>query len=165
MEPVKIIRRDGPLTPHEMFYAAMIMETHMKNEIAKGHPLAILFTEGCSYRFLEFLQNTGRLEVYTVDDVVVGILGYDVADIPWLDRKVLKEMTVFAISDLFCGFGRTAVERLNELAIENDCAVIETGDSLNVNTSMSRNIYMKRGGFTGMYPCYFKTIVPQIASN
>lgn len=167
MEPteVTVVLRDDPLTPSGVAYVAGRVYDHLNSEAAKGHPLAVFLSEEAVYGFIDQLNAAGKLDVYTFDDIIVGILGYDVATPIWGgNHKVLKELAMFTIDPDFCGFGRIAVERLNELAVEHDCSLIETGDSINFDTTMTKNVYMKKGGFTSSYPCYYKVIVPHIVS-
>lgn len=158
---IKVALLDRPLTPEELMDIASKYYHHILSFQAKGHPLIPLASTvsfASIYRNLETASNNGTLETYVVGQTIIGILGYTVSTPWWSDRKYLEEMCTFTIDDRFCGFGRIALQRLDELAIENDCAFIATGNALGGDSKMIENLYLRKGKFHYTYPGYIKIV-------
>jgi len=158
---VTIERLSRRLKPEELVAIAYEYCNHIRSEGTKDArlaPLVLSVSASSIYRSLEELDRSGNLEVYICGRQIIGILGYTIASPWWSERKYLEELCVFTIADNFKGFGRKALERFEQLAIENDCMFVATGSAF--NSKVVENLYMKKGGYQYNYPGYVKVLLP-----
>lgn len=161
-DEVTVTRLNRKLTDAELRHIASTIYNGILEAGVKGHPLqplAPFVSFDKIYQHIRIANNSGYLEVYAVGDHIVGIIMYDFGSPWWADVYCLKEMSVYAIDPEFVGFGRIAIKRLEELAIENDCTLIETGSAICLDPKMVENLYMKKGKYQFSYPNYIR-IVP-----
>ena len=156
MEPIEVELLDRELTLGEIIMVSSELMEYLKTQV--DHPLYNVPTLDGVIKFFNELQAAGCLDVYAYQGRIIGVLGYHVAPVMWSTRKCLQEMIVFQVNKQFKGFGRVALERLNELAVLNDCSVIAAGSLINMDPQMTTNLYMKKGGFTFSYPCFVKVL-------
>ena len=156
MEPIEVELLDRELTVEEIFIVSSRFMVYLGTQ--KDHPLYNVPTLEGVIKFFTGLQAAGNLDVYALGDNIVGVLGYAIGPVMWSDRRCLQEMVVFQVDKRFIGFGRIALERLNELAVIHDCSVIAAGSLINMDPKMTTNLYMKKGGFTFSYPCFCKVL-------
>lgn len=152
---VTVHRLDRKLTDNEVL---KVVETFKEIGWASGHPLAPLGSYEAVKRTIRLANDNGYLEAYALDDHVVGVLMFDVAKPWWSDEFCLKEMLVLTIDPEFYGFGRIALARLQELAKEYDCALIESASAFNLDHKLVGNLYMRKGKYDLSYPNFVKKI-------
>lgn len=161
-DEVNVTRLNRKLTNAELRHIANTIYNGILEAGVKGHalqPLTPFISFEKIYQHVRIAHNSGYLEVYAVGDHIVGVIMYDFGSPWWAAVYCLKEMLVYAIDPEFVGFGRIAIKRLEELAIENDCALIETGSAFCVDPKMVSNLYMKKGKYQFSYQNYIR-IVP-----
>lgn len=156
---VEVTLLDRQLTPEEILSISNSIYNHILNVGVKGHPLAPLapiISFGNIHRTIEIANRSGYLDVYAIGERIVGILMYDFGNLWWANGACLKELLVYAVDPNFVGFGRIALERLEELAVEHDCVLIETGSALALDRKLVENLYMKKGKYDLNYPTFVK---------
>lgn len=157
-QEVTVQLADEQLSLYGLHEVTQRMFDYMEQQGAKGHPLFPFVSYEGLFHWLEDLQDANRLNVYLKDRMVVGVIGYQVVNLPWTNHKCLQELFIFTVDPRFCGFGRIALERLNELAVEHDCSLIATGSFMNYDPILTKNLYMKKGKFDFSYPAFIKLV-------
>lgn len=161
MESTSILKLNRKLTPPELQQVAFAYSLQMQEMQSYDHPLGSVAFPHNSYILLEALNERGQLEAWIDkwNGAVVAVLGYSVQDVWWTNgKKALVEETVKAISTNIRGFGRVALERLEELAKINDCAMIISGNIISQDQKLTENLYRKRGGFQFEYKQFIKVL-------
>lgn len=90
----------------------------------------------------------GFLFVYATDDdpiTPIGVLACSIAELWWIDGKVLSEDLVVGFGPNSSGFGRFAVDALEKIALENACSLILSGSSMVNKSEQVTNLYKKKG--------------------
>ncbi len=155
---VEVTLLDRQLTPEEVLHISTSLYNHMTAIGAKGHPLAPFVSFGNIHRTFETANRSGYLDVYVLGERIIGVIMYDFGNLWWATGACLKEMIVFTVDPDFVGFGRIALERLEELAVEHDCALIETGGALAEDKKLMENLYIKKGGYQITYPTFVRIV-------
>jgi len=110
--------------------------------------------------YLQGLMQRGVLEAYVDPHCkqLIGIVGYSCSTLWWAkdDRnRILIEEIILSFNGTV-GFGRVAVQRLEEIARENGCSIIMSGNFLGVGQQQIENLYVRKSGFTKLYSNFFK---------
>lgn len=155
---VEVTLLDRQLTPDEVLHVSTAIYNHMTMMGAKGHPLAPFVSFGNIHRTLETANRSGYLDVYVLGERIIGVIMYDFGNLWWANGACLKEMIVFTVDPDFVGFGRIALERLEELAVEHDCVLIETGGALAEDKKLMENLYINKGGYQITYPTFVRIV-------
>lgn len=155
---VDVTLLDRQLTTDEVLHVSTAIYNHMTMIGAKGHPLAPFVSFGNIHRTLETANRSGYLDVYVLGERIIGVIMYDFGNLWWANGACLKEMIVFTIDPDFVGFGRIALERLEELAVEHDCVLIETAGALAEDKKLMENLYTKKGGYQVTYPTFVRIV-------
>lgn len=110
---------------------------------AAGNPMYKTADEERCREMLGILGQSGMIAKAYVDDILVGVVLYDVGS-PWytVDR-VVYELGVYALNDDFVGFGRVAVGILEGVAELYGASYIMPGNS--VQDKKVSNLYRKFG--------------------
>lgn len=153
---VKLLERE--VTPDEMIVIADAMYNLAVENGSKGHSLGPFVSYPAILRTIEEHNRLNQLNVYALSNSIIGIIMYEIGKPWWSDVKVLGEMSIFTVDNRFCGFGRIALERLTEIAVENDCSLIETGSVICNDHSLVKNLYMIKGKYDWTYPSYIKIL-------
>ena len=156
---VTIGRLTGKLSHDNLTQLVSKMYNHMSTQGEQGNPLFPLVDQAGLYRWVQQLDNQGKLNAYIYGDGhLVGALAFDVVALPWCNHKCLQEVFVYGISESFYGFGRVAGERLKELAIEHDCSIISSGSAVNNEHGKTTNLYMNKLNYDFSFPCFVKLL-------
>lgn len=92
------------------------------------------------------MQQLGTLGVFANErGEYAGLLACNVVELWWIDGRVLVEDFVVSIDTKPNGFGRFAVQVLEDIAQDNECVMICSGSSMVQDTPMIRNMYKKHG--------------------
>ena len=153
---VEVSHLDRKLTCEELLTVVDLFLKTGRQQGTGGHPLVPFYSRESTYATLCIANENGYLEAFAVNDCVVGVLMYDIARPWWSNAYCLKEMLVLTVDPRFKGFGRIALERLQEIAVENGCDLIESGSALCLDSKAVENLYMKKGGFQFTYPNFVK---------
>ena len=102
------------------------------------------------------MQKLGTLAVFADEQgKYAGILACNVVELWWIDCPVLVEDLVVSIGTKPNGFGRFAVQLLEDIARDNECVMICSGSSMVQDTPIVRNMY-KKNGFVVFGESYLK---------
>lgn len=153
---VEVAPLDRRLTEDELRNIAELFYEIGRKQGALEHPLAPLTSVEAVYRTLKVANDNGYLEAFALSGRVIGILMYDIGNPWWSECFCLKEMLVLTVDPEFKGFGRIALERLQELAEEHGCALIESGSAFCLESKIIHNLYTKKGGFQFTYPNFVR---------
>jgi hypothetical protein len=157
-EAVEVTLLDRQLSADEVRYVSTAIYNHMAEMGVKGHPLAPFLSFENVHRTCEIANRSGYLDVYVLGDRIIGVIMYDFGNLWWADEACLKEMIILTIDPDFVGFGRIALERLEELAVEHDCALIETGSAMHLDKKLIENMYVKKGRYQITYPTFVRIV-------
>lgn len=92
------------------------------------------------------MQDDGTLAVFADEKGdYAGLLACNVVELWWIDGPVLVEDLVVSIDTKPNGFGRFAVQLLEQIARDNHCVLICSGCSMVQDTPIIRNMYTKKG--------------------
>lgn len=92
------------------------------------------------------MQKLGTLAVFANEQgKYAGLLACNVVELWWIDGPVLVEDLVVSIDTKPNGFGRFAVQILEDIARDNECVMICSGSSMVQDTPIVRNMYKKHG--------------------
>lgn len=92
------------------------------------------------------MQQLGTLGVFVNEQgEYAGLLACHLVELWWIEGNVLVEDLVVSIDTKPNGFGRFAVQVLEDIAHDNECVMICSGSSMVQDTPMIRNMYKKYG--------------------
>ena len=153
---VEVNLLDRKLTDEEVHMVAEKFLNTGRIQGAVVHPLAPLASLEHIYQTVKVANDNGYLDVFALNGNIVGVLMYDIGKTWWSHCYCLKEMFLLTIDPEFKGFGRIALERLEELAEEHGCSMIETGSAFCLEPAPIANLYMKKGNYNFTYPSFVK---------
>lgn len=86
---------------------------------------------------------------------LIGIVAFDISTHWWTNKEILNEVIILCLSDTFKGFGRIAVDKLDEIAKQNKVDIICSGCMFQKEPQMVTNLYLKKG-YELRLPTYVK---------
>lgn len=153
---VEVNLLDRKLTDEEVRVVAEKFYNTGKVQGAVVHPLAPLASLEHIHQTVKIANENGYLDAFVLNGHIVGVLMYDIAKPWWSDCYCLKEMFILTVDPTFKGFGRIALQRLEELAEEHGCSMIETGSAFCLEPKLITNLYMKKGNYNFTYPNFVR---------
>ena len=103
---------------------------------------------------LHYFRNEAEgVVVYTEDNEIFGFVLVSLFKPWWSSKFLLNEESVFGFK---AGFGRVALEVLEDLAKLSNASFICTGSLLMSDYKMVENLYLKKGEYLKIKPNYIK---------
>lgn len=143
------------LTPSEW---EKIRTRLLKLRQREGSKLMQIADADITMKNLVYFSFQNRVVKFYENDEFIGIVVFDVINDWWTDKKILNEVLILCLSDEFKGFGRIAVDKLEELAKQYDVDFIHSGCMFLKDPQVVSNLYLKKGySFTSpMYVRFMK---------
>ena len=156
METISRLNRE--LTKEELTGIASAIYLKMHDNYQQyGERFSMVDLKGI-YEAVKKGYERGTLVVFTdTTDRLVGIIMFDVVRTWWCKENILFEEIVMCLANDCKGFGRVAVQELENIAEFYNCGLISAGSLLSPKDHKSiENLYMIKGGFTEKYSSYLK---------
>lgn len=119
------------------------------DEVTKGKEAPLFKHHKPKYELANVLFKAyvaGSIAVYEhTDGYLAGLMGCGVAELWWIDGKVLIEELVVSLTSFPTGFGSFAIAELERIAKDNACVLICSGSSMITNDAHVKNAYRKAG--------------------
>nr|WP_320145671.1 hypothetical protein [uncultured Anaeromusa sp.] len=143
-----------PSKEQENRVVAELLTREIQRMQKQGHPLSSLVDPESTLSFLRAIRKLGGVVVSFVEyrpnsqtAVLAGALGYTIVPLWWSGQKNLKALNEEFVIGRVPGFGRFAVEYMEQMAKTSGASVVIAGNFLGCNPVMTKNLYVGKMGF------------------